>query len=97
MIFIFRLSSFVSRWTDCRWNLCRVFWAEGSKWLWAMEKVNLVGLVDVGGVIGGGDFFWVGVGMGVDFINIKGGVFTLIFRFRMLDAVGIMGSVMSFF
>lgn len=95
MTFIFRLSSSVSRWTDCRWNLCRVSWAEGSKWSWAMEKVNLAGLVDVGGVTGGGDFFWVGAGMGVDSINTKGGAPTLISRPRMSDAVGTMGSVMS--
>lgn len=103
MAFIFRVSSSVSRWMDCRWNLCRVSWLECARWPRVGDWVNLADPVDVGsnccggtgGGGGGGGFFWTGACAGVNSMSTTGGGPMLISRPTMLDGVGNMGSAVS--
>lgn len=99
MAFIFRLRSSVSRWMDCRWNLCRVSWLDCLRRQWVGECVDLAGPVEGGsiggGSTGGGGFFWTGACMGADSISTTGGAPMLISRPKMSEGVGIMGSVIS--
>lgn len=100
MAFIFRVSSSVSRWIDCRWNLWRVSWPKCAWWPGKREVEHLAGTVDVcsfggGGTGGGCRFFWMVVCMGVDSTRSTSGGPMLISRPRMSDGVGTMGSVMS--
>lgn len=99
MAFIFRLRSSVSRWMDCRWNLCRISWLDCLRRPWVGECVNLASPVEAGsigsGSAGGGGFFWTGVCTGADSISITGGAPMLISRPKMSEGVGIMGSLIS--
>lgn len=97
MAFIFRVSSSVSRWMDCRWNLYRVSWPVRTRWPWVVNLLGPLGSISCGGTGGGGGggFFWTWICTGVDSTGTTGGIPKLISRPRMADGVGTIGSVMS--
>lgn len=98
MAFIFRLSSSANRWTECRWNWCRVSGLGGPEWWWLIAI--LVG-AEAGNSIRGNDaacsvFFRVGVCTGVcTSVMISGGGPMLISRPRTVDATGNVESLIS--
>lgn len=100
MAFIFRESSSVSRWMDCRWNLCRVSWPVGTSRAEAGVGVECLPPLEVvsstgGGGGGGGGFFCKGTCTGITSVSTTVGVPKLITRSWISDGVGTAGSQMS--
>lgn len=100
MAFIFRESSSVNRWMDCRWNLCRVSWPVGTSRVEAgVGAEYLLPLVVVstkgGGGGGGGGFFCMGTCTGITSASTTEGAPKEITRSWISDGVGTAGSLMS--